>query len=90
MTETNRPTTDTNPDDTSAGARAPINRRLALTLAGAGLAGAAVVAGGSRASAINGEPVLVGGTAHRGYRNDAHQRHSECSPSPGPRTPSAA
>ena len=57
MTETNRPTTDTNPDDTSAGARAPINRRLALTLAGAGLAGAAVVAGGSRASAADGGPV---------------------------------
>ncbi len=63
MTETNHPTTDSNPEETPPGeARAPINRRLALTLAGAGIAGAAVVASGNRASAADGDAVLVGGT----------------------------
>ena len=40
----------------------PINRRIALGLAGAGLAGAAVAVGGSRASAADNDPVSVGGT----------------------------
>ena len=66
MTETNNPTPDidTNqtPDDSAGEPRSAMNRRLALTLAGAGIAGAAVAVGGARASAANGDAVLVGGT----------------------------
>ena len=75
MTETNHPTTDSNPDETPSGeARAPINRRLALTLAGAGIAGAAVVATGNRASAADGQNVVIGtdnvGTTVTSLAND--------------------
>ena len=75
MTDTNHPTTDTNSDETPSGeSRAPINRRLALTLAGAGIAGAAVVATGNRASAADGQNVIIGtdnvGTTVTSLAND--------------------
>ncbi len=58
MTDSLNPPTD-DVDETEP---RPINRRIALTLAGAGLAGAAVAVGSSRVSAADGETVTIGGT----------------------------
>ncbi len=62
MTDHNNYTDPTIDDTPTSEPQRALNRRLALTLAGAGIAGAAVAVGGARASAADGDPVVVGGT----------------------------